>query len=414
MKYNNALILNEEAKDDLCHITTLENLSKILSSGYIKGGHYGDQKDEKGNIVSSYGTSLLKNDDSRELCLGRKNNVKLQHGSTGSTSQEVFIYLDMDSVKNLKGAGKGARPTYEHGLASSRHLEEQIKYYLDPAKVKDQAWKKGISEDKIYKQLADSLRIKDTPEHFYNKYYWYLKDEFKSSPKCYDLEKYYEQSLATMTNKKGAAEYSGFGANLRGSEGVDGESRIDLSKSNIPVSSKYIRIVINPFVMKQPSYYFDQSDVGMQIIKYYEKDPKLFVGDVSVQGRNNEAVSKRQDTIQKIISYTESNTKMYNNPKEYADKIRSNAREAKENEKRDLDKKIAQIEAGKKRRKQELKAKKEENLAKQQEIQDAARDRAYKKNHPVKHLLHKVIGNDRDDPMWKEKKSIQTESLFNY
>ena len=207
----------EEISDKLSHFTTIKNLIKILEQGYISGRQY--KMNEK-NFQYTYNQKRQKKvDRPKELCLIRKayeNNI-IQIAN--QPIDNIKIVFDWDNIRNLRGVGK-PHPISEYSVQDSVNSKNIIKRELQ---------NKGIitpKEGETIFNFAKSIKDIKYWEENKKKIITWVFENFKYK-KEEDRKKIVDALISI--EKEGNRE---------------GEERIDLSKNSIPVSSKYIKIIL--------------------------------------------------------------------------------------------------------------------------------------------------------------------------
>ena len=246
MKFDKALIIAEEATDEISHFVGDDSLLAILKSGYIKGTQYDVAK------MNFKGDKKFKDyaQNPYELCVVRKG-LATDPEKLSENSGKTRILLDKDAILNIRNIRK-PYPVAELPVQNGKFLDEAF--------------------DKIKERLKnDQYKINKIKELVYSKP-MIVPEELKLKLKkiAPELENWLTAELT--------AQYKIVYDKIRKREG---EERFDLSKNTIPLSSKYVKIVLNKNEVSN-------DEVKKEIRKLYKKDKEIFQKNDVLMGVLNE------------------------------------------------------------------------------------------------------------------------------
>lgn len=246
----------EETTDNRAHFTSLKNLFSILKDGELKGKHYNWNK---GSINKTGNTQIASNKDLNdkrlELCLIRKGRAS-DIGKIALEAPEVKIIFDWDNIRKLRGIRKPypiAEAVIQLKDAMNRQVDELIEKKL----------LKPTDKERIIKKLLNPGSANE----------YQLQDELWT-----EYPSLKNHRLLPITQNATNRLYI---ICVR-----EGEERVDLTKNNIPVSSKYMKIILPKNITRLSSLSSGISDKQKQeeevqklislIEQYKKKDPDLF------------------------------------------------------------------------------------------------------------------------------------------
>ena len=275
------------------HFTSLKNLVSILKDGKLNGrqrGYYRGKKDLK--KINNYDIAQQQSDDViKELCLIRKN-LKQNIDILAAQDADFEIVFDWDNIKNLRIIKKPYpfsewSTNYNYGfieqlkrlenenVLTQNDLKKLYSLYLKYSK------RKNTDEiDKVFNSLSvfdkyPELKDLDIFSENSKKFLYYL-DKIKDRNKKEELYNLQRE----LFNLRDEMKYKSINS-LKFSR--DGEERIDLSKNSIPVSSKYMKIIVPRVFNKKEKSKVSNEEINKyleelnHLIKQYIKtDPSLF------------------------------------------------------------------------------------------------------------------------------------------
>lgn len=234
MKLDRAFVLVEEATDELTHWTNFRNLYGMLEKGYIEGKQYNVNKN---TITRKEGEAP------KELCLVRKSNKNIEDLSDAAANREVRICFDIPNIKNIRGIKK-PYPIAELPIVSLQWIERTFDKMIRSKML--------TTDDKT--DLLNMIKVGKPKREVLSKI---ISVCGENNPYLNDLTIDIENRYNFIKNR-------------------EMEERLDLSKANIPISSKYIKIEIDE---EQYKWYNkeDLKELLKLINTYKKKDTSLFV-----------------------------------------------------------------------------------------------------------------------------------------
>ncbi|MBO7078761.1 MAG: hypothetical protein J6W64_03015 [Bacilli bacterium] len=246
--------LAEEAKDNLVHYTTLNNLKLILQAGRLRGGTYECNLDtlRSGKVDSNR----------NEICLTRKSNTKNIH-HYAVRRNEVMIMFDIDNIINIRGVKKPYtinEPQTRRYMFMRKNidsvlnkfdipagLKRQLKALLENGKLNYNFFKNNgvIDEDYLKRCIYSKVRKMMKPYNAFE----------RASNKA-------QSDLSFICRVAGAIMYYKYYK--------EGEERIVIPKEGIPVSTKYMKIIID-----SAKEYMILNSLNELIDEYNKKDPGI-------------------------------------------------------------------------------------------------------------------------------------------
>ena len=240
--------LAEEITDKLSHFTSFEGLLDILKKGYIKGKSYDRNKISMSKTKDFEKTKAEKlHDKMLEFCLIRKSSKKGILDVAEHVPQ-VEIVFDWDNILNLRNVRK-PYPIAEIPMLTKDRIIDWTNELI----------KKNYIEEKDRQYFLNLfLNLKNG-----------FDNNLKSAMEIHDLPNKFPK-LKSEEGEKLIKELFTFARRKRHYQTErEGEERIDLSRNVIPVSSKYMKIII-------PKDIDDYKPLNKAIEQYKEKDPGLF------------------------------------------------------------------------------------------------------------------------------------------
>lgn len=241
--------LKETIDNTRSHYTSIEGLYEILKKGYISGNEYeGNTK----NFPYSYSQNTP--NKPKELCLirrGKENNI---FKIASRYLDNIKIVFDLDNVANLKGVGK-PKPIAEFGVRDLLNTKNWIKEQLQDKNIITQE-----EGEKIFNFIKNIPSYK-VDDFISKKSKRWVNTNFKTKPKN-KLEKIWETLITCLAP---------FDIELFNKR--EGEERLNLTKSNIPVSSRYMKIILGNDILREISERKIQAEIRM--LSYLYKDKKI-------------------------------------------------------------------------------------------------------------------------------------------
>ena len=206
MNFNEALLISEEATDDLSHFVGEDSLEAILRSRHLRGSQYNVSKL---NLTKSNGETP------KELCLVRKGLANKPESLSGNSGKTRFL-LDMNNILTIRNVKK-PYPIAELPIENKGFLDKTFERLYDYGMDDDRLNK--LKQLVYHKPMLKPEQVKARINEMIGRSRGPITDDMKRI--IYDYEVIYDKVRRR-----------------------EGEERLDLSKAIIPLKSKYVKIVL--------------------------------------------------------------------------------------------------------------------------------------------------------------------------
>lgn len=251
-------LIKEEMSDILTHYTDSKGLLEILKDGKLRGREYNYNKN---NLTNKY-------DFVKELCLVRKTNKDFKNLSEATANSVAKFHFDFDNIKNIRGVKK-PYPIAELPIGFLEEIESL--FYVIAENKKNKLDYKDVP--KILKEIK-SGKIKTVGQ--LNNYIMNIDPEIitYADYRCISEKfKLYRNSLQKR----------------------EMEERVDLTKAEIPLSPKYIKIELT----KPVDHFLYGGPLKKMIQLEYFRNKDLFVNNKYLEKVINEPIKEEEELTKK-------------------------------------------------------------------------------------------------------------------
>lgn len=270
---NLAKLIKEEMSDSLTHYTDSKGLLAILRDGKLRGREYFHNKND---LTKKY-------EFVKELCLVRKTNKNFKELSKATANSVAKFHFDFDNIKNIRGVKK-PYPIAELPIG----YFEEIKWFFNRA-IQDGKTKLNYKDAlKVLKEIK-SGKIKTVGQ--LNNYMMNIDSEIITTKRYRDIVKNFKLYRISLQQR-------------------EMEERIDLTKAEIPLNPKYIKIEL----IKPIDHFIYGDPLKKMIQMEYFRNKELFVNNKYLEKVINETIKEEEELTKKRRNdFTDTVQKNYEN-----------------------------------------------------------------------------------------------------